>query len=144
MSSADQSGLLRQTIWLKAAPAKVWNIVTQGKHLKRWFTDPETLELRPGGRWDFVGFPGKALLVRKGKKFIHTHTFRPGSISRMTYEFRPNGRYTQLVVVHDRFGKDRKTRACWQGAWPFILSNLKTYVESGSPMWETCFKGKSQ
>ena len=138
-----QSPALRHTIWLKAPPAKVWNVVTRGRDLKRWFTVPERLELKRGGRWDFVGFPGKALLVSKGKKFSHTHTFTPGSVSRMTYELRRNGKYTQLVVVHDRFGKDMKTRACWQGAWPFILSNLKTYLETGSPMWETCFKGEA-
>ncbi|MCI0657319.1 MAG: SRPBCC domain-containing protein [Acidobacteria bacterium] len=141
--SKDQTSTLQHTIWLKAPSMKVWNAVTRGKDLGRWFTVPERLELKRGGRWDFVGFPGKALEVRKVKKFVHTHTFVPGSVSRMTYELRPNGNYSQLVVLHGRFGKDRKTRACWQGAWPFILSNLKTYLETGSPMWETCFKGKA-
>jgi uncharacterized protein YndB with AHSA1/START domain len=131
----------RQTIWLKAAPAKVWQALTLERHLRRWFTTPRKLELRKGGRWDFVGFPGKALRVEKGRRLVHTHTFEPGSVSRMTYCLEPSGRYTQLIVVHDRFGKDRKTRGCWQGAWPFILSNLKTCVGTGTPMWETCFKG---
>jgi uncharacterized protein YndB with AHSA1/START domain len=134
---------LEQTIWLKARPAAVWQSVTQGRHLKRWFTTPQRLELRRGGRWDFVGFPGRVLGVTTGKKFAHTHIFAPGSVSRMTYEVRSEGKYAKLVVLHDQFGRDRKTRECWRGAWPFILSNLKTYVETGSPMWETCFKGKA-
>jgi uncharacterized protein YndB with AHSA1/START domain len=135
--------VLRQCIWLKAVPRRVWKAVTEGRHLRRWFTTPQTLELKASGRWDFIGFPGRVLRVVKEKRFSHTHTFVPGSVSRVTYELRPNGKYTQLVVLHDRFGKDGKTRECWRGAWPFILSNLKTYVESGSPMWETCFKGKA-
>lgn len=132
---------LRQVIRLKAPPGKTWAALTQGRHLKRWFTIPEKLELKRGGRWDCAGFPGQVLRVARGKKFSHTHTFTPGSVSRMTYELRRNGRYTQLLV-HDRFGRDRGTRGCWQGAWPFILRNLKTYVETGSPMWETAFQGK--
>lgn len=134
---------LQQTIWLKASPRKVWRSLTQGRHLRRWFTIPEKLELKKSGRWDFVGFPGRVLRIAKEKQFSHTHTFSPGSVSRMTYELRLNGKYTQLVLLHDRFGKDVKTRECWRGAWPFNFSNLKTYVESGSPMWETCFKGKA-
>jgi uncharacterized protein YndB with AHSA1/START domain len=144
MAQSGRHGELRQVVWLKTSAAKAWAAITQGRHLKRWFTVPEKLDLKRGGCWDFIGFPGKVLRVDRGRTFSHTHTFSPGSVSRMTYELRPAGPHTELVLVHDRFGRDGQTCECWRSAWPFILSNLKTYLETGSPMREPAFRGKKQ
>ena len=135
---------IEQCVWLKARPAKVWQAITAPRHLKRWYTTPEKLELKKGGRWDFVGFPGEVLEVKSEKKLVETHTFdskeRP---SRMTFELEACGKFTTLTVVHDRFGKHAKIHGYWVGGWPFILCNLKTYIETGAPMWETSFKGSA-
>ena len=143
MARKEKLSALQFKIWLKAPPSKVWRAVTSGKDLGRWFTKPKKLELKKGGRWDFAGFPGVALEVVKGKKFSHTHCFQK-SFSRMTYQLERAGKHTQLTVTHDRFGKDKFTRGCWEGAWPFILCNLKSHIETGSPMWETAFSGKDE
>lgn len=135
---------VEQRIWLKARPAKVWRAISAPQHLKRWYTTPEKLELKKGGRWDFVGFPGEVLEIKSGKKLVETHTFdtkkRP---SRITFEVEACDKFTQLKVTHDRFGTDKKVQGYWTMGWGFILSNLKTYVETGAPMWETSFKGSA-
>ena len=134
---------LRTKIWLKAPPGRVWKAVSVGKHLGRWFTKPQTLKLRKGGRWDFVGFPGKVVRVDRGKMvFSHTHRFDSAD-SRITYRVEKLGKWSVLEVTHDQFGKSGATRQAWEGAWPAILCNLKTYVETGAPMWETFFSGEA-
>ena len=128
--------------WFKVSPAKTWKVLTTARHLNRWFTIAKKLELKKGGRWDFVGFPGRTLEVKRGKKIAFTHRFKVGeSISRITFELSPAGKFTKLQVMHDRFGTSRFTYYCWEDAWPFILCNLKTYLETGAPMCETYFKG---
>ena len=139
MARKEKVQALRVTLYLKAPPRKAWKAVTEGRHLGRWFTTPQKLELKKGGCWDFVGCPGKVVTVRKGKIFSHTHRFQ-NSDSRITYELKRMKNYTELSVTHDRFGTNKFMRACWQGAWPSILCNLKSYLETGSPMWETAFK----
>ena len=48
---------------------------------------------------------------------------------------------TELKVVHDRFAGAKETYRCWSsdGAWTWILCNLKTFVETGKPMTERSF-----
>lgn len=142
MARSKKIPALQQTLWLKASPAKVWAALTDAKHLTRWFTVAEKLEPRKGGRWDFTGFPGKVLLFDKGQTLSHTHTAPDKSVSRVTYRLKPGGKYTFLSMTHDRFGSSKCTRDCWEGGWPYVLSNFKTYVETGAPMWETPFKAK--
>ena len=146
-TNASRNGTLKIThyLWLKARPPKVWKAISSAKHLGRWYTTPKKLELKKGGRWDFVGFPGRVLAVKSGVKLVETHTFnkkeRP---SRMTFELEPAEKYTMLKLTHDGFGRNRNTYKCWKGAWSFVLCNLKSYIETGAPMWETCFKGKDE
>ena len=41
---------------------------------------------------------------------------------------------TELTVIHDRFGAGGQTREWVSGGWPFLISNLKTYLETGTPL----------
>ena len=145
-SSGKKIGPITTRLWLKGSPAKVWRAVSTAAGSKRWYTTPKKLELKKGGRWDFVGFPGKVLEVKAGKKLVETHQFRPNEApSRITFLVEKQGKATLLTVTHDGFGKKNKfTWQCWSGAWDFILCNLKTYVETGAPIWETCFKGSDE
>ncbi len=54
--------------------------------------------------------------------------------SRVTWELEPlEGGYTKLTVVHDRLEGAPKTAASVSGdGWMFVLSGLKTLVETGT------------
>src|SRR5262249_15591044 len=57
--------------------------------------------------------------------------------SRVTWEIEPQpGGVTKLTVVHDELDFASKTAAHVGGGWMFILSGLKTLLETGSPLGE--------
>jgi uncharacterized protein YndB with AHSA1/START domain/DNA-binding transcriptional ArsR family regulator len=57
--------------------------------------------------------------------------------SRVTWEIEPQpGGLTKLTVVHDELEHAPKTAAHVGGGWMFILSGLKTLLETGSPLGE--------
>ena len=59
-------------------------------------------------------------------------TLRP---SRVSWEITPLGEVCKLTVVHDAFaaGETATYRMVSRG-WPFVLSNLKTLLETGEPL----------
>ncbi len=53
----------------------------------------------------------------------------------MTWEIEPaDGGVSKLTVVHDRLEGAPKTAANVAGGWMFILSGLKTLLETGEPL----------
>jgi len=54
--------------------------------------------------------------------------------SRVTYELSEKDGLTKVTVIHDDFPQGSKVYDNVAGGWPYILSGLKTLVETGSPM----------
>jgi uncharacterized protein YndB with AHSA1/START domain len=55
--------------------------------------------------------------------------------SRVTWEIEPgDGGVSKLTVVHDRLEGAPKTATNVAGGWMFILSGLKTLLETGEPL----------
>jgi len=59
--------------------------------------------------------------------------------SRVTWEIEPQeGGYCQLTLTHDRLEGAPKTATSVSGpGWMFVLSGLKTLLETGSPLAES-------
>jgi DNA-binding transcriptional ArsR family regulator/uncharacterized protein YndB with AHSA1/START domain len=54
--------------------------------------------------------------------------------SRVTFELEAEGEVTRLTVVHDGFADDSTWRRLVSGGWPHVLSDLKTFLETGDPL----------
>jgi uncharacterized protein YndB with AHSA1/START domain len=55
--------------------------------------------------------------------------------SRVSWEIEPAGEaVTKLTVVHDRLEAAPKTAANVAGGWSFVLSGLKTLLETGESL----------
>jgi hypothetical protein len=52
----------------------------------------------------------------------------------VTWEITPIDELCKLTVVHDEFGGETATYRRVAGGWPFILSSLKSYLETGEPL----------
>jgi uncharacterized protein YndB with AHSA1/START domain len=132
------------TFWIHASPRRVWKALTSGGELARWYTTPHRLELRKGGRWEFLDgkLGGRILEVVPGQKLVQMYRLIPGEPeTRVRYELADRKGRTELTLLHDRFGAAKETFRCATepAVWPWILSNLKTYVETGKPMRERAF-----
>ena len=54
--------------------------------------------------------------------------------SRVTYELEETDGITKVTTIHDDFPSGSKVYDNVAGGWPYILSGLKTLVETGSPL----------
>ena len=52
----------------------------------------------------------------------------------MTYELSEAVGVTKLTTIHDDFPSNSKGYDNVAGGWPYILSALKTLLETGSPL----------
>ena len=134
-----------EVVYIKSSLTEVWDALTNPDLTERyWFGT------RIDSQWT-VG--SKVLYIRNGditdehvvlavdEPHGFSHTFKPvfgefqsEAPSRVTVALDENSGVVRLTVVHDDFARESKVfPACRQG-WPMILSNLKTLLETGTPL----------
>jgi hypothetical protein len=70
-----------------------------------------------------------------------SHTFHPlfgefanESPSRVSVEIAAGGPVVRLTMTHDQFPEGSAVYRACSGAWPILLSSLKTLLETGNPL----------
>jgi uncharacterized protein YndB with AHSA1/START domain len=133
-------------LYIRATPEQVWEGITSPEFTQRYFygavfdsdytpgspyngwaadrsqqfTEGEVLEVDPPRR-----------LVTSFRALYDAETSAE-PFSRVTWEIEPAGEsVTKLTVVHDELDAAPKTAANVAGGWSFILSGLKTVLETG-------------
>jgi uncharacterized protein YndB with AHSA1/START domain len=86
-------------------------------------------------------FEGTILEVDPPRRLVYTFRYvgdpetEPEQASRVTWEIQPVGDMCKLSVVHDGFAPGEVlTFRKVGGGWPWILSNLKTLLETGQTL----------
>ncbi len=149
MTTATESATQVYQLYIRSSAEEVWTAVTHpaliaryhfgaqqdpsdhtvGSRIKSWspdrtrlWTDNEVLEFDPP------------------RRFVHTwrSLYDPELAaepeSRVAWEVEPvPGGYARLTLTHDRLDASPKTAAGVRG-WSYILSNLKTLLETGEPL----------
>jgi uncharacterized protein YndB with AHSA1/START domain len=136
-------------LFIKASPERVWEAITSSELTARYFHGA-VFEGAPvvGGQWRSRTADGLEILsdgeiieVDPPRRFVHgwralyNDEMAVEEESRVTWELEPQeGGYTKLTLIHDRLEGAPKTAAGVAGGWMFILSSLKTLVETGDPI----------
>jgi uncharacterized protein YndB with AHSA1/START domain len=136
-------------LFINASPERVWEAITTSGMTERYFHGA-VFEGAPtvGGRWrswtadhSELLSDGEIIEVDPPRRFVHgwkslyNEEMAVEEESRVTWELEPQeGGYTKLTLVHDRLESSLKTAAGVAGGWMFILSSLKTLVETGEPI----------
>ncbi len=133
-------------VFIRAAPEAVWEAITTPEFTARYFfgaritnTPERHLALAPDGatwgdsqtlEWD----PPRRLV--HGWRSLYDPELAEEPESRVTWEIDPrDGGHCLLTVTHDRLGDAPRTAASVGGeGWSFVLSGLKTLLETGRPM----------
>lgn len=145
MSKSDKKQVY--VTYIKTTKEKLWEALTTGEITKQYFYNTElTGEIKAGGKIEYVSLDdegnkkspvvGTVLEVIPYKKFEHRFSF-PGydeSPSRVTYEIEEADGVVKLTLTHDQFDENAKSFEETQGGWPFILSGLKTLLETNTPL----------
>jgi len=135
-------------VFIRAPREKVWEAITKPDFTRRYFYGSEAT--RP---WR-VGTTQLFIEHGTGRKLVESEVIeydRPRRLvlswlvhydaelnaegpSRVTYELEDDGGITRLTAIHDDFPSGSKVYDNVAGGWPFILSGLKTLLETGSPL----------
>jgi uncharacterized protein YndB with AHSA1/START domain len=147
-------------VYIKATPEAIWEAITNPEWNKRYgYQSPSEYDLRPGGAFRALANAemrahGSGDVVLEGEvveadpphKLVQTwHAlFGPETtaepFTRLTWEIEAgDGGITKLTVTHDLTGAP--TTAAFVageipnagGGWSFMLSDLKTLLETGQP-----------
>jgi uncharacterized protein YndB with AHSA1/START domain len=131
------------SVFIRATPEQVWEAITTPEFTEQYFYGAR-IELRDGRRYSSYGDFGwdeEVLEADPPSKLVHRFVaaYDPDMAaedpSRVTWEIEPqDGGVTKLTVVHDQLESAPKTAESVAGGWMFILSGLKTLLETGKPL----------
>ena len=131
-------------VFILATPEQIWDAITKPEFTERYFHGVR-IELRDGRRFSAIGdmtWDEEILESDPPRRLVHrwTSAYDPELAaeqpSRVTWEIeaQENGT-TLLTVVHDQLEGAPKTAESVSGTgWMFVLSNLKTLLETGEPL----------
>ena len=136
-------------VFIRATPERVWEAITKPEFTAKYFH---------GSRVDTTGERGTSIrhfapdgttlwgddtILESDPPRRLVHTWRSlydpelaaEPPSRVTWEINPlPGGITKLTVVHDQLEGSPKTAANVAGGWTFIISGLKTLLETDQPL----------
>jgi uncharacterized protein YndB with AHSA1/START domain len=133
-------------VFIKASPERLWAAITDPDQTRRYFhgarienTPDRHLSHGPDGS---VWGDGPVFEWDPPHRLVHEwrSLYDPGvaaeAPSRVTWEIEPrDGGFCLLTVTHDRLEGAPRTAASVSGpGWMFVLSGLKTYLETGAPL----------
>jgi uncharacterized protein YndB with AHSA1/START domain len=148
-------------IFIRATPLEIWDALTRPGWTQQYgHRAPAQYEMRPGGAYrafasvtmkmhgiDGVIFDGEVLEADPPRRLVQTwHVlFDPGARAeagtRLTWEIEEGyGGVSTLTLTHDLAGAPHTAaladgrHAAAGGGWAWILSDLKTLLETGRPL----------
>jgi uncharacterized protein YndB with AHSA1/START domain/DNA-binding transcriptional ArsR family regulator len=148
MATMDTRPAQIYTVYIRAPREKVWDAITKPEFTHRYFYGGEpTSSWKPGDRllWTEHGsgrelVDGEVIEYSKPRRLVHSWIVKydedltAEGPSRVTWELEETDGVTKLTAIHDDFPAGSKVYANVAGGWSYILSGLKTLVETGSPL----------
>jgi uncharacterized protein YndB with AHSA1/START domain len=133
------------TIYIASTPEKVWSALTNPDITERYWA---------GTRIESSWQVGSKVIYRREGQVVDehellvcepprrlAHTFHPlfGEFakeppSRVAFEIVSGGEVVRLTMTHDEFPEDSAVYRACSGAWPMLLSSLKSLLETGQPL----------
>jgi uncharacterized protein YndB with AHSA1/START domain/DNA-binding transcriptional ArsR family regulator len=135
-------------VYIRATPERLWQAIVGSEDTRRYFyggiyessweRDTPYRTILPDGT---TPFEGTIIEIDPPRRLVYSFHYvgdpetRKERPSRVSWEIASLGEVCKLTVVHDAFaaGETATYRMVSRG-WPFILSNLKTLLETGEPL----------
>ena len=131
------------SVFVRATPEQVWDAITKPEFTQQYFYGAR-IEVRDGRRFAAVGdteWDEEVLEEDPPHKLVHgwisayDSELAAEAQSRVTWEIEPqDGGVTKLTVVHDQLEGAPRTAESVAGGWMYVLSGLKTLLETGRPL----------
>jgi uncharacterized protein YndB with AHSA1/START domain len=149
MTTMTEQATQVYSVFIRATPEQVWDGITKPEFTTRYFYGTKIdSTFEPGTPYVSLSGDGKQQMVdgeilESDPPRMLRHTWRaiwdPETAgephSRVTWEIEPqDGGVTKLTVIHDQLEASPKTAEGVAGGWSYVLSGLKTLLETGEPL----------
>jgi uncharacterized protein YndB with AHSA1/START domain len=133
--------------YIRTTPEKLWAALTEGEFMKqywfgchsesRWTVGSPWKNVSPGGDVLDVGEiveaqPPRRLVIRWQNR--NKPELESEGASLCTMELEPSGAAVKLSITHTIERDPSTLIAAVSGGWPKVISNLKSLLETGSPV----------
>lgn len=137
--------------YIATTPEKVWHALVDTEITSQYWVDPTSKspahvnvsDWKPGSQWEHqrldeartVDIIGKVVETSPPQRLVMTwgrptEAGDPSKHSRVTFDIKQQGGgLVRLTVTHEDL--DAEMLAGISGGWPVVLSNLKTFLETG-------------
>ncbi|WP_405926884.1 ArsR/SmtB family transcription factor [Streptomyces sp. NBC_00035] len=132
--------------YIRSTPEKVWDALTDAELTAAYWGHSNVSDWQPGSRWEHRRTDGSGIADVVG---IVVESDRPTRLvatwaapedegqedkySRVTYDIQPHADIVRLTVTHEDLTDEGALNDVSSG-WPAVLSNLKSLLETGSPL----------
>jgi len=131
-------------VFILATPEQIWDAITKPEFTERYFHGVR-IEVRDGRRFSSlrdIAWDEEVLEAEPPRRLVHewipAYDSELGAEehSRVTWDIEPQEDGTTLLtVVHDQLEGAPKTAESVSGTgWMYVLSGLKTLLETGKPL----------
>jgi uncharacterized protein YndB with AHSA1/START domain len=162
MTGATQTGTTQvYAVWIKATPEQIWDAITTPEWSERYgYGGRNEYDLRPGGAFrstaseelQSYGMPavvvdGEVIESDPPRRLVHTWRFlwsediAAEGPTRVTFELTPGPEgVTKLTVTHELENAPQTAAQLAGeienagGGWSYVLSDLKTLLETGTAL----------
>jgi uncharacterized protein YndB with AHSA1/START domain len=130
--------------YIRTTPEKLWHALTSAEFLERcWLGTSIESDWKAGSHWRATSpdgtllDSGEVLESVPGKRLTLTWRnewqpdFRAEGDSRCVYEIEPAGISVKLTLTHSIGHENSRFIASVSGAWPMVMSNCKSLLETG-------------
>ena len=132
-------------LFIRATPEQVWEAITKSEFTTRYFF-ASRIEMENGRRRAYGPngeLWGDSAILEEDppRRLVHEWQglydpeLAAEETSRVTWEIEPqDGGITKLTLIHDQLEGAPRTAESVSGGWMFVLSGLKTLLETGQPL----------
>ena len=131
------------SVFILATPEQIWEAITKPEFTEKYFHGA-TIAVRDGRRFSSIGdlsWDEEVLEEDPPRRLVHrwvagySEELAAEEPSRVSWEIElQEDGTTKLTIVHDELQGSPTTAASVAGGWSYILSGLKTVLETGAPL----------
>jgi uncharacterized protein YndB with AHSA1/START domain len=145
LEASDMSTTKRYEIYIATTPERLWAAITDPELTRTWWYGAlSKSDWQPGSAWRSESPDGEVYLDgeiveadpphRLVQTFhvVHRAEAAANAPSRLTWEIEQTGESCRLTLIHDELAE--ATADYVTGGWEYLLSALKTVLETGRPL----------
>ena len=131
--------------YIESTPDKVWHALTDAEVSGRYWGHHNVSDWQVGSTWEHQRTDGSGIADVVGTVVESAAPTRlvttwappgdtdPDHESRVTFDIEAHSEIVRLTVTHENL-RDEEERAAAASGWAAVLSNLKSLLETGSPL----------